>query len=109
MPKQPVEAGVTTGFIWKRILLAVISGAAQRISGRTVDSDSHKICKRLPGIGADFCGFRRARAENRRNIDSNILQDCIRGCDASHIASSSRERNPESSTVTSLDRMQVEP
>ena len=29
MTEQPVEAGVTAGFIRKRILLAVISGAAQ--------------------------------------------------------------------------------
>ena len=42
MAEQSVEAGVTAGFIRKRFLLAIISRAAQRISGRTVDSDSHK-------------------------------------------------------------------
>ena len=104
MTEQPVEAGVTAGLIRKRILLAVFSGAAQRISGCAVNSDSHKIGKRLPGIRTDFIGFRRARAENCRNIDSNILQDGIRGRDSSHIASGSRECYPGSGSIVSVSR-----
>jgi len=97
--EQAAEAVVTTWLIGQQIGTGVRGSATNWGTLRTVYADADKVREGLTGIRNDFGRFRRACAEDSRNVDGSVFQDCVGGGDSAEVAAGASEGRPRAGAI----------